>query len=255
VLIEAGRIARVERKASASRPADATVVSGDGLLLIPGLIDSHVHLSLVPGMSAEQAARQPDIVDEYFRQLPLLAHGMWQWGSLDQDLELPDEIKRLLDQIVTKRIGYQPTIEVHFAMSAYFDPHYLDMPAISRVVAAQMLRWFISPDGRAFKQELGGDSAANTTVLAAFDRGPFRRERQVVAYLAAKDANFLFGTDTPAMPSYGNLPGLNGYLEMRQLQQAGMSLAQIFKAATLGNARAVKLAAQIGTIEPGKIAI
>ena len=30
-----------------------------------------------------------------------------------------------------------------------------------------------------------------------FDLGPVRQVHQVVAYLAGKDANFLFGTDTP----------------------------------------------------------
>jgi imidazolonepropionase-like amidohydrolase len=87
-----------------------------------------------------------------------------------------------------------------------------------------------------------------------FDLGPIRQVHQVVAYLAGKDANFLFGTDTPSAPTYGNLPGLNGYLEMQQLQKAGLSLAQIFRAATINNAREFKLDSQLGTIEPGKIA-
>lgn len=87
-----------------------------------------------------------------------------------------------------------------------------------------------------------------------FDNGPLRRVRQVVAYLASKDANFLFGTDTPSSPTYGNLPGLNGYLEMRRLQEAGLSLKQIFRAATINNAREFKIDSQVGTIEPGKIA-
>jgi imidazolonepropionase-like amidohydrolase len=78
--------------------------------------------------------------------------------------------------------------------------------------------------------------------------------RQVVAYLAARNANFLFGTDTPSAPTYGNLPGLNGYLEMQQLYEAGLSLEQIFKAATINNAREFKLNSQVGSIEPGKIA-
>jgi len=91
-------------------------------------------------------------------------------------------------------------------------------------------------------------------MLQLLERGPFRRVRQVVGYLARNDSNFLFGTDTPSMPSYGNLPGLNGYLEMQQLQKAGMSLEQIFRAATINNAREFKLDSQLGTIEPGKIA-
>jgi imidazolonepropionase-like amidohydrolase len=56
------------------------------------------------------------------------------------------------------------------------------------------------------------------------------------------------------MPSYGNLPGLNGHLEIQQLQKARMSLSQIFKALTISNARQFKLDSQLGTIEPGKIA-
>src|SRR5262245_20573342 len=51
VLIDDGRIVRVERgaKAKAKAPAGAAVVSGHGEYLIPGLIDSHVHLAAVPG--------------------------------------------------------------------------------------------------------------------------------------------------------------------------------------------------------------
>jgi imidazolonepropionase-like amidohydrolase len=41
---------------------------------------------------------------------------------------------------------------------------------------------------------------------------------------------------------------------MQQLQRAGLSLEQIFQAATLSNAREFKLDSQLGTIEPGKIA-
>jgi len=87
-----------------------------------------------------------------------------------------------------------------------------------------------------------------------YEKGPLRRERLVVAYLAGKDANFLFGTDTPSGPTYGNLPGLNGYLEMQQLRKGGLSLTQMFKAATISNAKEFKLDSQMGTIEKGKIA-
>ncbi len=41
---------------------------------------------------------------------------------------------------------------------------------------------------------------------------------------------------------------------MQQLQRAGLSLEQIFRAATINNARELKLDSQLGTIEPGKIA-
>jgi imidazolonepropionase-like amidohydrolase len=413
VLIEDGRIVSVERRKGTKKPAHAAVVSGKGQFLIPGLIDSHVHLASVPGMPFEMSfdrdAVKPAMVTEYFKQLPrsylyfgyttlidlavvdrrvlegfrqaslhpdlydcgqslpvangypmsfaapatrfelfpnfiydprqassipseyqprdhtpaaavarvknsggicvktyfergfgrdrnlpvirndvlaeirkaatqaglvlmmhansfeaqkfavdgdvdVVAHGMWNWGDLGNQSELPVEIKVLLDRIVDKRIGYQPTIQVMGGLRAYFDPQYLRMEAIPRIIPAEMLEWFNSPQGKWFKKEISEDDAPDAAVLEGFENGPLRRVRQVVAYLAVKDANFLFGTDTPSAPTYGNLPGLNGYMEMQQLRKAGLTLAEIFKAATINNARRFKIDSQVGTIEPGKTA-
>jgi imidazolonepropionase-like amidohydrolase len=413
VLIENGHIVSVGRRKGAKKPAGATVVSGEGQFLIPGLIDSHVHLASIPGMKFEMgfdpAEGKPEMIKEYFKQLPrsylyfgyttlvdlavverrvlddfrqaplhpdlydcgeslpfangypmsfappairfklfpnfiydpkqassipseykpqdhtpaaaiagvkgsggicvktyfergfagdrnlpvmgpevlaetrkaatqaglvlmmhansfeaqkfavdgdvdVVAHGMWNWGDLGKQTGLPAEITRLLDLIVQKKIGYQPTIQVMQGLRAYFDPEYLNMKAIPKVIPAKMMEWFNSPEGKWFKKEIAEDDATDAAVLEGFDQGPLHRVRQVVAYLGSKDANFLFGTDTPSAPTYGNLPGLNGYLEMQQLQKAGLSLVQIFKAATINNAREFKLDSQVGTIEPGKIA-
>ncbi|HAT29303.1 MAG TPA: amidohydrolase [Janthinobacterium sp.] len=410
VLIENGRIARVDRGAHTRRPGAVRVVDGQGYYLTPGLIDSHVHLGAVPGMnfdpSGQDATRNP-MIAAYFKQLPrsylyygyttvvdlavvdrgtlerfnraplhpdtydcgsplvfangypmsffppqqrfkyfpnfiydaaqsakipaeyepqehtpaagvervraaggicvkthfergfgadrnlpvmspavfaqvraaatkdglvlvthansfeaqtfavegsadVLAHGMWHWGALDKETQLPPEIQTLLDKIVEKRIGYQPTMQVLQGLRVYFDPDYLTTPALTKVMPAALLEWFASPEGKWFKKEINEDDS-DEVVLRGFD-APLRRERQVVAYLAAKNANFLFGTDTPSSATYGNVPGLNGYLEMQQLRQAGMSLTQIFKAATINNARTFKLDATLGSIEAGKAA-
>ena len=70
VLIEGGRIVRVERKQNLKAPAGAKVVNGDGGFLIPGLIDSHVHLASIPGMGFDQRAANAEMVNNYYKQLP-----------------------------------------------------------------------------------------------------------------------------------------------------------------------------------------
>ncbi|HLX23932.1 MAG TPA: amidohydrolase family protein [Usitatibacter sp.] len=406
VLIEDGRIALVDRGGKAAKPPGATVVDGKGKFLVPGLIDSHVHVTSLPGVG-DPSRFKPEIAKAYFEQLPrsylyygyttlvdlvatdqkllddfrhaplhpdlmdcgplpfangypmnfappgvrfkpwtnfvydtkhpgnipaeykpedhtpeadvarvrdsgrpcvktfiergfaedrnlpvmdaetlarirkaskdahlllfihansfesqvsavdanadVIAHGLWNWNQFDGQPGLPSEIKAHLDRIVEKRIGYQPTIQVIGGLAALFDPDYLKMPAILKVIPASMLEWFRSPDGQWFKKVLAAPGVTDATMAERFEvpRGQVQR---AVAYLASRDANLLFGTDTPSAPTYGNLPGLNGYLEMRQLQKAGMSLAQIFKAATISNARELGIDSKVGTIEAGKVA-
>lgn len=413
VLIEDGRIARVDRGQARKKPAGATIVSGKGLFLIPGLIDSHVHLAVVPGVSYEvsltPAEKRPSVLKRYPEQLPrsylyfgyttlidlavidqqaldkfrqapvhpdlydcggslplangypmsfvppetrfklfpnfiydpkqasaippeyrpqdhtpaagvaavmrshgicvktyfergygadrnlpvmgpevaaeirraatraglvlmmhantfeaqkfavradvdVIAHGLWNWGDLYKQTELPPEMKDLLDEIVRKRIGYQATLQVIEGFRANFDSEYLNTPGIPKVIPAEMLEWLKSPEGKWFKKELADANVPDAMMRQNLDNGPLRRVRLVLAYLAGKDANFLFATDTPSSPTYGNLPGLNGYLEMQQLYEAGLSLKQIFRAATINNAREFKIDSQVGTIEPGKVA-
>lgn len=408
VLIENERIVRVERGANAIMPKDALRIDGQGYYLTPGLIDSHVHLIAVPGLSFEQSFQMGTMAQAYFAQMPrsylyygyttvidlaagnrefinqikampqhpdildcgsplvmangypsafippeqrfklfsnfiydpaqkdkipaeykpedytpakgvarvkadgaiclkthyergfgsqhdlpvmspaiyaelrqltrkeklvlvthgnsleaqtfavngdvdVLAHGMWNWGALNKATELPEEIRQLLDKIVERKIGFQATMQVLYGLRAYVDPDYLNTPALAKLLPPAMLAWLKTPEAAWFKEEVAEPGETDEAVRQGLEI-PLRRQRQVVAYLASKDANFLFGSDTPSSPTYGNVPGLNGYLEMQNLHQAGLSLAQVFKAATINNARAFHLEAEVGTIEPGKLA-
>jgi len=408
VLIDNERIVRVERGLGSKAPAGATRVDGHGYYLTPGLIDSHVHLFAVPGMSFAQSAQMTAMADAYFAQMPrsylyygyttvidlaagsrefidrvkamplhpdiydcgaplviangypsafiapekrfqmfsnfiydaaqkdripaeykaqdytvakgvarvkadhaiclkthyergfgnqrnlpvmstamygevrqlsrqanlvlvthgnslesqtfavnggadVLAHGMWHWGAQNNSTELPDEVRQLLDKVVDNNIGYQPTMQVLYGLRAYVDPDYLNTPALAKLLPPAMLAWLKTPEGNWFKEEVAEEGETDEAVRQGME-APLRRQRQVVAYLASRNANFLFGTDTPSSPTYGNIPGLNGYLEMQNLRNAGLSLEQIFKAATINNARAFHLDKDLGTIEPGKVA-
>jgi hypothetical protein len=414
VVIQDGRILRLDRSNTPPKPpAGVTVISGKGQYLVPGLIDSHVHLASVPGMNSDQQAGKSQMIEAYRRQLPrsylyygyttivdlavfsrkllqdirqsplhpdvydcgeslplangypmsfwpaeqrfkqfpsfiydpaqaasipaeykpeehtptadvarvkdsgaicvktffergfadnfklpvitpemlaetrraatqsglilfmhgnsfeaqkvglvgnvdVIAHGMWHWKdrdrSLDNEPQVPAEIKNTLDHIAEKKIGYQPTIQVLEGERVYFEPEFLSSPDVAKVVPNELLAWFRTPEGQWFGNEINEDRLTAEQFRKMYDEGPLRRVRQATAYLAQKDANFVFGTDTPSGPTYGNLPGLNGYLEMQQLHNAGLSLTQIFKAATINNARRLKLDGQLGTIEPGKTA-
>ena len=184
----------------------------------------------------------------------VIAHGMWHWGDLDREPEVPAPIAAFLDRVAASHVGYQPTMRVLYGETAYFDPGYLAMPALRKVVPAAMIDWFRSPEGQAFRKEIAEPGESDADMLQGFARGPIRRVRQATAYLDRKGGNLVFGTDTPSAPTYGNLPGLNGYLEMREWQAAGISLARIFRAATLDNARRFGLDKGVGSIEPGKAA-
>jgi imidazolonepropionase-like amidohydrolase len=73
VAIHDGRIASISTSTT-SHPSgpqsNALVIAGRGLYLTPGLIDSHVHLAAVQGMTDEQEMRHPDIAQIARDQIP-----------------------------------------------------------------------------------------------------------------------------------------------------------------------------------------
>src|SRR5262249_9027991 len=131
-----------------------------------------------------------------------------------------------------------------------YDPGYLDRPEIRRVIPPALLTWYRSDEAQWYKRDLA-QGAPDTTMRERYGAA-LRRGTRAVKYLAEHNARFLFGTDTPSGPTIGNLPGLNGYLEMQRLVDAGLSLRQLLQAATLSNAKAFGLDGQIGTVQPGK---
>ncbi len=62
VSVHDGRIVSISTAGRATQSSPGTfAMDGSGLFLAPGLIDSHVHLSGIPGMTPEQEAQHPDI--------------------------------------------------------------------------------------------------------------------------------------------------------------------------------------------------
>jgi imidazolonepropionase-like amidohydrolase len=76
VLLQHGMIAAIGRPKLPEQPEIKTI-DGQGKYLIPGLIDSHVHLANIAGMHWGAQRKQQDLVSAYLRQLPksYLYHG------------------------------------------------------------------------------------------------------------------------------------------------------------------------------------
>ena len=70
VVITGERIVSVGAEQPATVLKNHEIINGDGLFAIPGLIDAHVHLAEIPGMSAMHRENMPEIAEAFRKQLP-----------------------------------------------------------------------------------------------------------------------------------------------------------------------------------------
>jgi imidazolonepropionase-like amidohydrolase len=191
----------------------------------------------------------------------ILAHGLWNWTQEHSTAsEMTPGIKKILDDEVAQNVGLQPTIQVLYGIRDLFSPSFLSDPRLARVLPPTLIDWYRSPEGQWFRllvsQDVKSSAAANPSdVERVIDAGigpVIDRGKHATAYLIARHGHILFGSDTPSAPTYANPPGLNEWLEMQRLSEAGETAAQIFKSATLTNARALKLDRDIGSVQVGK---
>lgn len=184
----------------------------------------------------------------------MLVHGMWNWGEHSSEPGMASPVQEVLQRISDRRIGYMPTMQVMQGLKLMHVDGFLDNTSIAQVVPEEILAWYRSDAGRFFADEVladfGGDPARMLQIIERITS----RGQLALAELAHNDALLLFGTDTPSAPTYANPPGLNGYLEMQRWVEAGVSLHQLLRAATLDNARAFGIDDDYGTVEPGKVA-
>lgn len=190
----------------------------------------------------------------------IIAHGMWHWDEAPPPGGRPrgaltSGVKKVLDDVVERNVGWQPTIQVLYGERDLLDPDYLANPALASVMPASLIEWYRTPEGQWFRDIIAASVPPGTDKWVAgraFYAGFLAQETSATSYLAGRKAKILFGTDTPSSPSYANPPGLNGFLEMQQLVAAGMTPAEVFRAATLTNAEALRWSAEIGSVEEGK---
>jgi imidazolonepropionase-like amidohydrolase len=197
-------------------------------------------------------------------RVDVIAHGLWHWNKEPNTAsELTPAVTTILDRVLKTQVGWQPTMQVLYGERDLFDPAYLSNPMLSRVLPADYVAWCRSPEGQWFHQILANallpkplaeskDVDAQWNAVRAFYSAPMARNKNATNYLATRGARILFGTDTPSAPTYVNPPGLNGWIEMHRLVDAGLTPAQVFRAATIANAEVLGLSGEIGTVETGK---
>ena len=184
----------------------------------------------------------------------IIAHGLWNTDEKTKPGELTALEKSVLDRVIAANVGWQPTLQVLYGLHDLFDDATLADPRLTRVLPRSVIEWYRTPEGAWFRDSIVAESPelATPSLAANMFLSPIHRVAAATGYMAQHHARLLFGTDTPSSPTYANPPGLNGWLEMSHLADAGMTPEQIFQAATLSNARALKLDREIGTVQVGK---
>lgn len=182
----------------------------------------------------------------------VIAHGLWNWEKykdLPKD-SLPEEIKNVLDIQIEKQIGYTPTLSVIEGERVLAVPEFLDDLLLKQVVSHEMINWYKTEEGQWFSKELFANSSSEE-VNEIY--GNIQAHGQLVLkYLSDNGGLVLFGTDTPSAPTYGNPPGYTGYMEIKMMHEAGVSLGKILASATINNAKTFHLDSLIGSVAVGK---
>jgi hypothetical protein len=186
----------------------------------------------------------------------VIAHGMWNWDQFEHAGDsLPAPIRALLDTVAARRMGFMPTLRVIEGLGAMFDPEFLDDPRLARVLPRSLIAWYRTPAGQTAAVEMRrGFGGAGDARIREVIGGVAEHGAAATRFLVAHGGRLVFGSDTPSGPTYGNPPGLNGFLELERLAAAGVPLPRLLESATIEAARTFHLDSLYGTVEPGKVA-
>jgi imidazolonepropionase-like amidohydrolase len=185
----------------------------------------------------------------------IMAHGMWNWNQYDEQPGLPKEIRSMLDSIIAQGMVYQPTFNVMNSLKRITLPNVLNEPLYAKVVPPQTMQWYHTEQAQWFAKIIRkGYAGLSTQRMHAIQDRVMSQGERVAKYLSDKGLPMVVASDTPASPLYTAQPGYSTFEELKQMQKAGISLKNIFDAATLNNAKAFGLDNKYGTITPGKVA-
>ncbi len=204
----------------------------------------------------------------------IFAHGMWNWTANFEDefnnLELTDEHKVVLNLIAQNQSGYQLTYRAITGEQDLVAGNFSSDENLKHVYPKEYLKILKTEEGNWGRNKIFGRGAYLKRTNPSFYNAMRNNHNEdiemwssvyklyksrlntVANFLSEQNANFIFGSDTPAMNMFTNPPGYNGFLEMKHMFEAGISLEKIFRATTYNNAKAFHLDALYGGVEKGK---
>jgi len=189
----------------------------------------------------------------------IIAHGPWDWDGNDySDPNIPEEVYSAVEEIARVEISIQPTVGALRHTASMFNHQLLRNPELENVLAPEYLNYLhneAQQQRKLFIKQFGpmimeqpSERAIEIVMPKMLDR-----YRRIVNIMYKSKTNLLFGTDTSSGGyGWGNPPGLNGFLEIKDWFNSGVPLKEILVSMTSGNAKALKIYDKIGSIEPGK---
>lgn len=188
-------------------------------------------------------------------RVDVMAHGLWNWGPENASPGIPDRIGDLLDTVVDRGVGYQPTTQIMAGIGSLMDPTTLNDPRVGRVTPTSYLDWLRTPEAQWFRQEMIEDfGGLDPPVIQRIVGRILTRGERALRHLRDAGHPLLLASDCPGNPGHANQPGLTTYHELLALAAAGFTPAEVMAAATANNARRFGLDADYGTVEVDKTA-
>ncbi len=182
-------------------------------------------------------------------------HGMWHWNGKQQD-KLSNTIKASIKRSISNKISLQPTFQVLYGERDLHNPDYLTQAELSKVLPKALIDWYASEEGQSFRTRMSSLPFVKTHLTdqgwEAIDGAGIKRLELYFSEWLEESGELLFGSDTPSDLTFANPPGLNGRIEMKHWQQAGVTPAQFLSAATISNATFFNLIDDIGSVDEGK---
>lgn len=184
----------------------------------------------------------------------VIAHGIWVWPGDHASFAPPEAVRDVIADAAREHIHVQPTLQTVAGERTMLDPRLLEDSRLAYALPQAVIAYLRSADGVKAREALL-DGYRKASPAPGFDKllpAAIERTRATFKLMLRDNVPLIFGSDTPAGDGFGNPPGLNGRLEMQDWAEAGAPLAQILRAATLDNAKALGLEREIGSIEVGK---